>query len=141
MLRTPWNYKIQREALGGLSWKILECSSQEKPFLEQLGMLLDVLQSAPGRPPGLHGSIEISCPNAVLQDAVLIARCTRARVNLSDKMLSPLVLELFRSPCKVFVDSSCRFLCPSCRVTPERIGLPSFCLQAAQDPRRVGPAE
>ena len=55
-------------------------------------MLLDVLQSAPGRPPGLHGSIEISCPNAVLQDAVLIARCTRARVNLADKMLSPLVL-------------------------------------------------
>ena len=51
--------RSKREKLRGLSCNILECSGKGRHVLEYLGMLLDVLQSAPGRPPGLLRSMEI----------------------------------------------------------------------------------
>ena len=44
--------RSRRDALGSLSWNTLENSGYNRSVLEYPGMLVDVLQSAPGSPRG-----------------------------------------------------------------------------------------
>ena len=60
LLEVSW-LVFSEGGLGGLSWNILARSGHSRLVLEDLGMLLDVLHSAPGRPPWLLRSMEIYC--------------------------------------------------------------------------------